>query len=336
MKKEREAEHSVILFSVQLFTVPTVAAVLINKYDFITTLCRILHSFFTLENGVASTTTGRVNCDSEAFKNRRYFQVFHDLRYIIHSEIARQSIARHPKYLSHYIELVSLFQGMNPQTRQTDTHVEYESETWVSAFNVTLQLAKSCRQFCECFKDSPKIVGSAIRRVLKKLSEWADKREEELGVLKRNELLPRKQGYHIVQTLTAGSFNVIAYEVASQPVSFHHPLHWFLAGILENVQWLDDDMLADAGFGSFRELFNSGLDHNHGFLVRNKQEMILALLEYPLRGMLEKLLHSIIGLSQYALLMNCFLMHLFSLRSLRANSWQCLGSQWVRHSKSGE
>lgn len=291
MFKDREPEHSIILFSVQLFPVPTVAALLVNQYNFIAVLCRILHSFFTLDSVAISTpqpAAARINCDSNAFRNRRYFQMFHDLRYIIHTEVARQSIARHPKYLSQYLDLISLFQGMNPQTRQTNTHVEYELETWVNAFNVTLQFAKSCRQFSECFQGSAKVIGLAIRRVLKKLSDWADKREEDLGVITGDEPLPRAQQYRLVHTLTAGSFNIIEYEVASQPVSFHHPLHWFLAELLEKTQWLEDGLLLEAGYGSFRELMmgsDSGPDHSPDFSAGNKREMIVTLLEYPLRGM---------------------------------------------------
>ena len=78
-------------------------------------------------------------------------------------EIIKRALAEDPLYLRQYLDLIALFQGMNAQTCQKDTHVEYESEIWLNAFNVTLQIAKCCRQFIDCFSMQP--MGSFEERV---------------------------------------------------------------------------------------------------------------------------------------------------------------------------
>lgn len=43
------------------------------------------------------------------------------------------------------IDLLSMFQEMNMQKRQHDSHVEYEDESWVDAFNLTLRLMNTIK-----------------------------------------------------------------------------------------------------------------------------------------------------------------------------------------------
>ena len=43
------------------------------------------------------------------------------------------------------IDMLSMFQEMNTQKRQQDSHVEYEDESWVDAFNLTLRLMNTIK-----------------------------------------------------------------------------------------------------------------------------------------------------------------------------------------------
>ncbi|RUP52467.1 hypothetical protein BC936DRAFT_145224, partial [Jimgerdemannia flammicorona] len=289
--KDREPEHTVFLLSVQVFTVPRLAALLVNHYNFFGTLCSSLRNLFTYDTVIPSTPRSHlrrpINVEVGAgFKNRRYFQLFHDLRFVLSSESVKQSISRHPRYLAQYLDFVAAFQGMDVQVRQTDQHVEYESETWANAFNATVQLVKSCRQFAECFGDNPAVLGFVIRRLMKKLNDWATRRPEEADARGTDAEGGSEHEFQLVETPHAGAHRIIKFEVSAQPVSFHHPLHWLLAELLEHIEGLEDQVLREAGLGSFKHMA-MGFDvtiEDIDALVTNNREKVLAILDYPLRA----------------------------------------------------
>ncbi|CAB4385880.1 unnamed protein product [Rhizophagus irregularis] len=332
---DREPEHSIILFSVQLFTVPTISTILVTQYKFLTTIFTILHTFFT-SNAVGDDLdsidlNAKIDCDSEAFKNRRYFHVFQDLRYIISNDSVEKTVPKNPHYLQQYLNLIALFHGMNLNIRATQQHVEYENDSWVNAFNVTLQIAKSCRQFSECYTGNTRTLCVTIRKVLRKLYELSSRRDnddddddddddkmdetcdaqhetpyhssvwgtstpgsygpfakfsdEESEDKESNLSSLRGTEFHDVifhQSPYFLSFRVVKFEVASQPVSFHNPLHWFLAELLENVNLLDDELLIQHGFGNFQSMIGLDTESNEEVVQRVK-EKILGVFDYPLR-----------------------------------------------------
>ncbi|KAL1925009.1 uncharacterized protein VTP21DRAFT_4663 [Calcarisporiella thermophila] len=289
--RDREMEHSVMLFSVQLFTVPTVAYMLVSDHDFLSVVFAILQMYFTRDNVISIADVHRpvppnaqINCDSRAFKNCRYFHIFHDLRYLVSTDAVRGIIPRNRYYLSQYLDLLTLFQGMNPNVRASDQHVEYESETWVHAFNLTLQLSRSCRHFAECFTMNTEVLSNTIRRVLQKLSGWA-------GMRLMGQAASEQPGFHTV-AMHAGNFKVVKFSVASQPVSFHHPLHWFLAELLENVSLLDDAKLRAFGWETFRDLVLSFAElpqedteelGQEMALRRPVEDKLLMVVDYPIQ-----------------------------------------------------
>jgi hypothetical protein len=109
--------------------------------------------------------------------------------------------------------------------------------------------------------DECKALVRAILRILRVFSDWiASDAENELtdaAELSNKERQPQpriagiqEQEYHTVELNGIGSYWVIKYDVASRPVSFHHPLHWLLAGLLENIGLLEDGILAEAGWNA--------------------------------------------------------------------------------------
>ncbi|ORX55573.1 hypothetical protein DM01DRAFT_1382719 [Hesseltinella vesiculosa] len=353
--KDREPENSIILFSVQLLTVPSVSDVLVNQYYFFGLVCSTLSAFFLTDHlglllpSELSRLPSRINCESRAFRTRRYFNAFHDLRYIMNVNMIKPVLAQDPLYLRQYLDLIGLFQGMNAQVCQKDTHVEYESEIWVNAFNVTLQIAKCCRQYADCFNALPvasnddkltsvRVLVRSINRVLKKIAEWSHADNDaqvrladldtassisadalngapvitttgtivrpaattttvttatpaagtgasttapgDVSTDDKSKLIAGiyAQSHHTVVLPNMPPFKVIEYDVTSQPVSFHHPLHWLLAGLLEHAHLLTDDLLSQAGwtqgFANAISRFTQQADSTSD---------LLAILEYPLR-----------------------------------------------------
>ncbi|KAG0369200.1 hypothetical protein BGZ54_000069 [Gamsiella multidivaricata] len=324
---DREPELSIILFSVQLFTVPTIAEMLAREHNFIYILCQILISFFQGPN----YNGGPINCNLPPFENRRYFHIFHDFRYILANDAVKQIVANRPAYQTQMIECLNMFQGMHPNTRYSIDHIEFEANTWVNAFNVTLQLYKCCRQFSDCFTSSPMVLTQVLARTVKKIYEWCDKHEEEMAVNEDAQPPQQTAQTHYIQDsviMEAGSmpgtfqphhagavsaasasapgpstsasacrtqvhtiampttppstFEVIEYKVSAQPVAFHHPLHWFLADLLENVNYLDSKELQTVGFESFRQMMLQFVG-NEGDSEEKRMFKLQEIFDYPLR-----------------------------------------------------
>lgn len=302
--RDREPENAIILFSVQLLTVPSVASLLVNEYYFFGLICSTLAAFFMTEHiyyltpGERPELPTRLNCESRAFRTRRYFNAFHDLRYILNVNLLKPVIAQNPVYLRQFLDLIMLFQAMNPQICQKDTHVEYESEVWVNAFNVTLQIAKCCRCFSDCYNTLPistredqiqsaQTLIRALARVLHAIDTWGWGLQEKVPGENNKQVKPVPATsdckYHTVTLPHVGEIRVIEYDVASDPVSFHHPLHWLLAGILEASSWMDRDILRDAGwpedFAQAITLFR--VDRTSS--PSETEEILLPILDFPIR-----------------------------------------------------
>ena len=297
--KDREPEHSISSsLSVQLLTVPTVASLLVKQYKFFGIACSILANFFLTDNICMLLPEEyhnlQINCASRAIRRPRFAFTFYDLRYVLNTELVKPEICLQPLYLRHFIDMLFQFQEMDPLVRSGNVHVEYESTTWVGAFNVTLQMSKLCRLFADCFASLPSTVSNveatcalcrSIQRILKALADWSPKlADPDTSSTDVNENAGpvvkgiKEQEFQTVQTLHAGSFRIVKYDIAEELVSFHHPYHWLLAELLEHVSLLKDDVLQQLGWNNgFKSVVDKFNEQN------TDQDTFLTILEYPLR-----------------------------------------------------
>ncbi|KAJ1953995.1 E3 ubiquitin-protein ligase ubr1, partial [Linderina pennispora] len=277
LTQDRAPEHSVLLFSVQLFTAPTLSAELVDHHRFLYIILSVLKRFFVEPTPEFLRHQGVVLCDTESFRNRRYFHVFHDMRYLAGTPQVRNWVSSQHQFLATYVGFIGLFQGMNPNRRAVLQHVEFEADTWVNAFNVTLQVAKSCRQFAECYGISARDLFFAMRGTLRALRHSvALMAEENCAVIIRTaqmqgllgpeaghtvntggnlgDAMPLVAEAHIRSTMWGSQYYIVKYDVASCPVSFHHPLHWFMAELCQHVKLLSEDIAREYGFDSIRHM----------------------------------------------------------------------------------
>ncbi|KAJ2556601.1 E3 ubiquitin-protein ligase ubr1 [Coemansia sp. RSA 1933] len=283
LMQDRAPEHSVLLFSVQLFTAPTLSASLVDHHQFMYIILDVLKKFFIQPTPMVLRHCGVILCDTESFRNRRYFHVFHDMRYLAGTPQVRKWVSSRHSFLSTYLGFIGLFQGMNPNRRATLQHVEFEADTWVNAFNVTLQVAKSCRQFAECYGISARDLFFAMRGTLRKLQYTISlMAEENCSFIVRNAQIhghmPKNMGntvnstndpndsmqlgfaMHMLSTLWGKQYEVVQFDVSISPVSFHHPLHWFMAELCQHVKHLTNSRVRDYGFATLRDMIFSAFD----------------------------------------------------------------------------
>ncbi|EPX70460.1 N-end-recognizing protein Ubr1 [Schizosaccharomyces octosporus yFS286] len=244
---DREPEHSVIFFSMQIFTVFGIARVLISDFDFLTTVNATLYTFFTYKvlsapNFVDDQAIIRV--DSTAFHSRRYIHIFHHIQFMLGIDCVAEAVREDPRFLKQYADFFSLFQGMSPYTRAISQHVEWESDSWMYVLNVSLQVAKLCRHVGNVFAylDPERLkvaidylFGAIIQPRNRPADSWSNTESSTTGTWEdRN-----------------GMIHLVEYDIGFQPISFHHPLHWLLTYLLSfhmkkpgfERAWRESDLL---------------------------------------------------------------------------------------------
>lgn len=221
---DREPENSLIFLGVQLFTTPSVAVLLATQHNFISRMLEILYALFTaqvkpsLRNPTAfvlppdRTKTTVPLAWTVTSKQKRFFQLFSDLEHLVSSPAVQRHIASSPLLFDDFVSFLGLLTGMNPQVRAVETHVEYESDQWVAAFNIATHVARMARSLGAAFAQADsvryaRVLAASLARVPGPRVQYEFERVE----------------------LGTESYPCIAYDLSKRAVSFHHPLAWFWA-----------------------------------------------------------------------------------------------------------
>lgn len=86
-----------------------------------------------------------------------------------------------------------------------------------------------------------------------------------------------EQEFHQLGTANTGDYEIVKYDITTSPVSFHHPFHWLLSELFENVSLLHQGVLNELGWlGGFKQMVNDAFDSKD-------HDMFLMVLEYPIR-----------------------------------------------------
>ncbi|TDL22308.1 hypothetical protein BD410DRAFT_256866 [Rickenella mellea] len=270
---DREAETSIKYFALQLFTVPSVAEHIVRRHSIISRLLAIITAFFTnqIQNKrvlFPPDPTAEIDVDTFPFKSKRFMPVFSDLRYICHNVTVQRLIAHNHDFVLQFAKTCQLFMCINPNKRAASNHVEYETDAWISVFNVTLSLSRVIKVYGEAFahataEELVRAITTVMHEILM-VCTLADAR------LDKTKFLPIE--FHDV-TFGEKAVQVVHFDVLEGWISFHHSLHWLLAELFKHVDLLDDDTLKEAGFDNIRQV-----------ILRNASDpAVLTLIDFPLR-----------------------------------------------------
>ncbi|WFD35951.1 RING-type E3 ubiquitin transferase [Malassezia cuniculi] len=231
--RDREPEHSIYQMTVQLYSVPSIAYRLVQN-GFLTVLVHVLRAVFASDMSRKDTTLtlpaplpprGQASASSSLLRQQKCYHVFHDVRYMIGAEGVQKTIATdYAQQLDMWLGFFSLFHGAAPDRRAVLAHVEFESELWIQVFHISSHLGRVARIFGESFMHATNDVrrgafAHAARRILEhtRAHQSCD-----------------PQNHTPITMHSVHGLQVIDFNVASQPVSFHHPMHWCLAEILKS------------------------------------------------------------------------------------------------------
>ena len=271
---DREAETSIKYFALQLFTVPSVAAHIVRNHKLVSRLLAIITAFFT--NQIADkhivyppVSNAAVDVDSFPFKSKRFMPVFSDLRYLCHNEPVQQLIAHSREFIVQFAKTCQLFMCVNPNKRAATNHVEYETDAWISVFNVTLSLSRVIKVYGEAFSRSTVAeLVTAISTVVHHILIVCTLTEDRLDRNKFSNI-----AFHEV-VFGDAAYQIVEFDVLDGWVSFHHSLHWLLAELFKHVDLLSEDSLREVGLSSVRDII----------LRHASEQAILTVIDFPLRG----------------------------------------------------
>ncbi|XP_066451684.1 E3 ubiquitin-protein ligase UBR2 isoform X3 [Eleutherodactylus coqui] len=218
MEDDHERAVSVAALSVQLFTVPTMARMLITEEDLMTTIIKTF-----MDHLQHRDIQGRFQFERytavQAFKFRRVQSLILDLKYLLISKPPEWTPALRTKFLEGFyafLELLKCMQGMDPITRQVGQHIEMEPE-WEAAFTLQMKLTHIISMMQDWCSADEHVLIEAYKKCLAVLthchSGFTDGEQP------------------ITLTLAGHSVETIRYCVSQEKVSIHLPVSRLLAGL---------------------------------------------------------------------------------------------------------
>ncbi|XP_068590618.1 E3 ubiquitin-protein ligase UBR2 [Cebidichthys violaceus] len=218
MEDDHERVVSVTSLSVQLFTVPTMARMLMVEEDLMTTIIRTFVDHLRHRD-----LQGRFQFDrytaQQAFKFGRVQSLIGDLKYVLISRPSEWSDQLRLKFLEGldaFLELLKCMQGMDPVVRQVGQHIEMEPE-WEAAFTLQMKLTHIISMIQEWCSTDERVLIEAYRKCLSALSHCHS------GLPDGEQPISLSVAGHCVETFR--------YQVSQDKVSIHLPVCRLLAGL---------------------------------------------------------------------------------------------------------
>lgn len=247
---DREPEVNVICsLSTQLFTTASIATHLISSEDIFSRYLAALYCLFT-KHQVGPPQSVRLGVHlalgTPMFRNRRLGQLFHELEFLLERNTKKDSVVASPRRMMQTADFLSLFQSLSPLKRQTEKHVEYESESWVYFFTTIPSILQLSHAVAEGVSHVPlSECARSIFLVAQSLGKWSKKLVERL----RPNLAISKtvsvtfSGIEITRDLGA-------LTVHSDLVSLHHPVNAFLSCLIQYARIPDINTLRSLLFSN--------------------------------------------------------------------------------------
>ncbi|WPH00160.1 e3 ubiquitin-protein ligase ubr11 [Acrodontium crateriforme] len=290
---DREPDHSIVNLTVQVLTTPTVTQEVVERANFLSNLMAILYTFLTTRQvGFPEDVNRKASLafDSGTVTNRRIFHFFLDLRWLFQSEFIHYRMRVEPRYLLQFLDLVKLHQGVCPNVRATGEHVEYESEAWISASMIVKEINKLCKAVAMAFApkaDSEENNGHlerAIRTVAQvtMINSFGYERRRFHAAEAKEDL-----AWHLIGPFgdVDKMYSVPKHVVQSEPMSFHHALHYLLSWLLEEGKLMSrEDMrrLLHFTYADLKDPFNISRAAPAPSTL-TPDELLAAIFEHPLR-----------------------------------------------------
>ncbi|GLE03517.1 hypothetical protein PINS_up012419 [Pythium insidiosum] len=255
----------------------------------------------TPANGSPSTSSAAsmrtLDCDHAILKFKRYGFVVDNFGYVMNIAAMSSRMLLDRDLVTKWLGSLRHMQGLDAHVRIQDghAHVTYETQTWFSAFNFHSYVSRLMTILCKGLRQhegdaSEKVV--MVNNVLTSFWEQLEHSGVSLSDVPSNVWHCPTFGFGVssISPLPHRADAIIKYDVASQPVSFHYPLHGFLANfLLESLYYgppvqdwrdfIESSLDRFVAAGSY-EVDSMLLDD---VKQQRKQLLTYGMLEFPLR-----------------------------------------------------
>ncbi|KAH7722004.1 Zinc finger in N-recognin family protein [Aphelenchoides avenae] len=216
---------SIVAMSVQVFTVPTVARLLITEENAVDKIISGLIAFCQRYVKVSSTNDKLFQLDFSAATYpavlKRALYMFHDVQYLLTmtprpeewNDSLRMNFLRGG---SAFLRFLRDVQGMDEVKRQFLEHQIMESE-WETAFNIFIRMSDALSMMISWGRTDPLVHMNLSTRCLVEMES-------------KTKYMPEFESRVTVE-VNGFSSECIEFDVSKQPLSVHQPLWRFLAGL---------------------------------------------------------------------------------------------------------
>ncbi|CAO1597316.1 E3 ubiquitin-protein ligase ubr1 [Xanthoria calcicola] len=247
---DREPDHSIIHLSTQMLTTASITEEIVERGNFLTTLIAILYTFLTrrqVGHPWEVSVSGTLAFDAGSVTNRRLTQPFLHLKHLLDCEYVQGLLRTQPRYALQFLDLVRLPQGICPNVRAVGEHVEYETDTWITASLLTRDINKLCRVFSESFvcktledlAHASRVIRTVAKATINNATGAERLRFSQAEIkteIKFKTLQPFD--FESVADDQRPQHSVVDFVVESEPISFHHPLHYTLSWLIGQAKSL--------------------------------------------------------------------------------------------------
>uniref|UniRef100_UPI00398E757E E3 ubiquitin-protein ligase UBR2 n=1 Tax=Pristiophorus japonicus TaxID=55135 RepID=UPI00398E757E len=219
MEDDHERVVSVTALSVQLFTVPTLARILITEENLMTTIIQTFIDHLMRQRDSHGRFQFERYTAIQAFKFRRVQSLIGDLKYVLVSKPTEWTDKLREKFLEGFevfLQLLKRMQGMDPVTRQVGQHIEMEPE-WEAAFTLQMKLTHIISMMQEWCASDERVLIEAYRKCL--------------IVLLQCQSGPCDGEQPITLSMCGHSLDSIQYRVSQHQVSIHLPVSRLFSGL---------------------------------------------------------------------------------------------------------
>ncbi|KAF9696858.1 hypothetical protein EKO04_005477 [Ascochyta lentis] len=291
---DREPDHSIINLSLQMLTTPSITSEVVERGNFLTNLLAILYTFLTTRQvGYPANVDPKATLAFEqgAVTNRRLHHFFMDTKYLLASEFVQDKIREQPRYLSQFLDLVKLHQGICPNQRAVGEHLEFESEAWISASLITREINKLCRHFADAFTWRNEEDATNICRAIRTTAEvvtinslGAERKRFDQAELKDETRFKTLEVFEFdaePSTFLGTRYKVVDFVVAKEHLSFHHALHYTLSWLIDRARSMPPEHVRQLLLFTRDELQIRA--NSTTISLHQPEDYLLAVFDFPLR-----------------------------------------------------
>ncbi|XP_067901224.1 E3 ubiquitin-protein ligase UBR2 isoform X1 [Heterodontus francisci] len=216
---DHDREFSVTDLSVQIFTVPSLARMLITEENLMTTIIQTFMDHLMRQRDSHGRFQFERYTAIQAFKFRRVQSLIGDLKYVLVSKPIEWTDKLREKFLEGFevfLQLLKRMQGMDPVTRQVGQHIEMEPE-WEAAFTLQMKLTHIISMMQEWCASDERVLIEAYRKCL--------------IVLLQCQSGPCDGEQPITLSMCGHTLDSVQYRVSQHQVSIHLPVSRLFSGL---------------------------------------------------------------------------------------------------------